>query len=245
VAAARVRGHTLLVLQGGGSVVELGADGKVRWQVSGLRNPLDAEVLPGDRLLVAEVNPGRVIERNRKGEILWEKPVSGFAIGVQRLQNGNTFVAARGQLFEADRSGKEVYTIPRPTQDVMTARKLRDGRIVCVTNQGMCLTLDRDGKELKSFHLASGVQVFGNEIQPRGGVLTPITYQNKVVEYDAEGKQVWEASVAQPGAATRLPNGHTLVASHQSPAKLIELDRAGKVVSETQIPDHPVRVYRR
>ena len=54
VAAVRTRGHTLLVLQGTNSVAELGADGKVRWQVDGLQGPMDAEVLPGDRLLVAE-----------------------------------------------------------------------------------------------------------------------------------------------------------------------------------------------
>ena len=53
-----------------------------------------------------------------------------------------------------------------------------------------------------------------------------------VTEYNTEGKSVWEATL--PGgvtSATRLSNGHTLVASSPS-GSVIELDRSGKAVWE-------------
>jgi len=89
------------------------------------------------------------------------------------------------------------------------------------------------------------VSNFGNELLPNGHVLIPLSWQNKVFEYDADGKVVWEASAVQPMAATRLPNGHTLVALQQWPPKLLELDREGKQVAETAATTYVNRVRRR
>jgi hypothetical protein len=73
----------------------------------------------------------------------------------------------------------------------------------------------------------------------------PQTWMNKVVEFDADGKAVWEASVPQPVSASRLANGHTLIASHQWPPKVLEVDRSGKVVWEYQPGSRPIRAKRR
>ena len=76
-ALERYHGYTLLVLANTNSVVELGTDRKVRWQLNGLLNPHDVQVLGPDRILVAEYNGQRVTERNRRGEVLWQKQVAG------------------------------------------------------------------------------------------------------------------------------------------------------------------------
>jgi HEAT repeat protein len=240
---ARHLGYTLMVQTQNNQVAELDPAGKVRWQLTGLAGPQDAEVLPGDRVLVAETAGGRVTERNLRGDVLWQKAVV-WPVGVQRLPGGRTFIAARGQLVEVDRSGREVFSQPQPTHDVLSARKLRDGRIVCVSNQGHCRVLDASGRELKRFNVP-GASSFANEVLPKGGVLVPSTWQNKVTEYDADGKVVWEASVVQPMSASRLPNGHTLVSVQQWPGKLIELDRAGKAVAETPTAVYTARARRR
>ena len=64
-----------------------------------------------------------------------------------------------------------------------------------------------------------------------GRVLVPQPNMHKVIEYDGDGKSVWEAAVQFPFSANRLPNGNTLVASPNS-GKVVELNRGGRVVWE-------------
>ena len=71
----------------------------------------------------------------------------------------------------------------------------------------------------------------GLDVLANGHVLLPQLWLNKVIEYDGDGRPVWEAAVPQPSAAVRLANGNTLVAS-QWPPKALEVDRGGKVVWE-------------
>ena len=61
----------------------------------------------------------------------------------------------------------------------------------------------------------------------------------------ADGKIVWEANVTQPQSASRLPNGHTLVATQSWPVKVVELDRQGKQVAETTAQTYVQRARKR
>jgi hypothetical protein len=76
-------------------------------------------------------------------------------------------------------------------------------------------------------------------------VLVCVAWAGKVTEYDPEGKVVWEVGVPQPMAACRLPGGTTLVAQQQWPAKVIEVDRAGKTVGELPTTLYTYRIRRR
>ncbi len=201
-------------------------------------------MLPGERVLIAEYNGRRVTERNHKGEILWQKALNTWPINAQRLPDGRTFIAARNLLLEVDRTGREVLSIARPASDVMNAWKTRAGQFVVVTNQGVCLRLDRTGKEVKQFRL-QGVASFGNDLLANGNVLIPLSWQNRVTEYDMDGKVVWDANVPQPLAATRLPNGNTLVVCQQWPPLIVELDRKGKKVAEIKSAMFASQVRRR
>ena len=162
----------------------------------------------------------------------------------ERLANGNTLIATQQQVLEVDRTGKEVFTYDRNFGDIMSAFKTRDGQYLLVSNQNSVIRVDHTGKEVKSFSVA-GVSNFGNELLPNGHVLIPLNWQNKVTEYDHDGKAVWEATVLRPMAVCRLPNGNTLVASQQWPAKMYEIDRTGKQVSETTLPSYVTRIRRR
>ena len=50
--------------------------------------------------------------------------------------------------MKVDRLGREVFTYNRPNNDIMTARKLRDGRIICLSSNSTCFQLDGTGKEV-------------------------------------------------------------------------------------------------
>jgi HEAT repeat protein len=243
----RYLGYTLLIQPNTSDIIELGADNKERLKMTGLRNPWDVQALPGDRYLIAEFNGQTVTERDAKGEIKWEKKVSGRnPTSAQRLANGHTFIVCQNQISECTRDGKDLYTIARPNSDILSARKLRNNEIVIISNQGMVQRLDAAGKELKSFRVPN-VWSMGNDILPNGNVLIAVQAPtNKVMEYDPDGKMIWECgAVMNPIATTRSPNGNTLIVSQQWPNKLVEVDKSGKQVSDLTLSGQTMRVHRR
>jgi hypothetical protein len=185
-----------------------------------------------------------VTERDFTGKVLWEKAgLPGNVVNVQRLPNGNTFIATVAGIVEVDRTGKEVYTINK-IPGVLAANKARDGSIWCLLNDGRCLRVDTTGKELKSIPTNQAASPGGIDLLPGGGVLIAVQGANKVIELDAEGKVVWEAGAPQVVGATRLPNGNVLAASYGT-ARVFEIDRKGKVVWEYTGNCNPFRARRR
>jgi len=187
--------------------------------------------VPGNRVLVAEWNGNRVTERDLKNNIIWKKQVRTNPANVQRLPNGNTFIATTngGGILEVDRAGKEVYSINAPPGNVLAAYRSPRGPIVCLMGNGQCVMMDTTGKQLKSFPCNGNGRVGGIDVLPNGCIL--IAGGNIVMEFDSEGRKRREWDTVNPTTPTGLPNGHVLVSS-QGNNRVIELDRAGKVVWE-------------
>jgi HEAT repeat protein len=225
-----------------GRVLELGPNGKPRWTVENIPWPLEVQVLAGNRLLLAEYYTQRVTERNFKGEVLWQKQLSERPLNVQRLANGNTFIATQNALTEVDRSGEKIAGVIHA--GILMAQKLRGGRIAFIDSKGMFSLLDSSGRELKSFHVGAAQSYCSFQILPNGNLLVPLNASNQVVEYDSQGKQVWKARVQRPTSVARLPNGHTL-ASCRDFQLVVELDRSGKEVWQYKSSGYPWRAYRR
>jgi hypothetical protein len=163
----------------------------------------------------------------------------------QRLPGGNTFIATQTRLFEVDRQGNQVFSYSRPTgEPFMKAMKLPNGEIAFVTYLHRFIRIDPSGKELQN--IPANVSTSGGRIDvlPGGRVLVPERTSNRVVEYDAEGKVIWQALFPEPVAAVRLPNGHTLVTSY-SLTRAVELDRAGQQVWEYRSNTRVTRAFRR
>jgi HEAT repeats/PQQ-like domain len=249
-------GRTLIVMRDGtatklteGRVLEVGRDGKVRWQIESLKNPVDAQWLPGGRVFICESTGRRLTERNTKGEILWEKTIpltgagAGLPVSAQRLTNGNTFIATRTGVLEIDRGGKEVWSYTSTTGTVYTARRARNGEVAIVTTAATCVRLDAKGKEISTIPVNRVLASGGIDVLANGNVLVPDYVQNKVLEYDAKGKVVWEAVLQRPASAVRLPNGHTLIACPLA-KHVVELDREGKEVWKCDLEGRPYKVYR-
>ena len=221
-------GYTLvIVFNWGGNhrVTELDAAGKPRWIIANLPNPVDAHILPANRVLIADYSDNRVTERNFKGDVLWEKKVSG-PVNAQRLPNGNTFIATMNSIMEVDRNGKEIMN---KNMSVWAARKYPNGQIAIVTREKRFIRLDATGKELHNVPVTVGIanSIGGVDFLPNGRVLTSLT--DSVAEYDLKGNIVWQAKVPRPDGVTRLANGNTLVACTGS-REVIELNRQGKAI---------------
>src|SRR5262249_28378043 len=156
------------------------------------------------RILVAEHDAGRVTERDLKGEIKWEYKTEE-PLAAQRLPNGNTFVVSRRQLVELDKDGKtEVFSYARPDGGLfMKAQKLRNGDIACVVQLGVThfVRLTPDGKDYREagrFPVMVSTSGGRIDVLPGGHVLVPELPNNRVVEYDAAGKEVRTLEVEQP-----------------------------------------------
>jgi hypothetical protein len=241
------RDFTLVVLLDEGDVLELDSKDQERFRMSNIAFPLDAQTLPGDRVLLAEHGGGRVTERARDGTILWEKAVDEPLVA-QRLDTGSTFIASKNAVMEVDREGKVGFSwAPRGGDQVMRAKKLPDGSTAIILhNTQRFLRLDAEGKEMDSFSFNVNVHTFGGRVDvlDDGNVLIPQMYMNKVVEYNSKGTVVREFNVSQPIVATRLPGGNTLITS-MNENRAVELDMAGKQVWEYKGKKRVTRVYRR
>jgi HEAT repeat protein len=253
----RLLGHTVLTVVGLGRgpgraaigrVIDVDAAGQVRWEVGGLRYPVDAQVLGPDRVLVVEYTDRTVSERTLGGETLWARTLDSYALSARRLPSGRTFIVTRSQVLETDREGRDEELVARPG-DIAGAVRLPNRRVVVVTTDGQCVFYDA-GREARSFALSGGtVQAtgFSFEVLPNGNVLVPHYPWDKVVEYDPEGRAVWEASVRSPGSAQRLPNGNTLVTSRfvGRAGSVLEVDREGQAVQEYRQDGRVLKAQRR
>lgn len=228
----------------GGQVWETARHGSPRWKVSGFLGAMDAQVLPSGNVLVAENSANRVTERAKDGSIKWEHRLPSNPIACQRLPNGNTFIASYNVVMEVDPQGKTIYSHNRgPAFYIFSAHKTKNGKIVCMTAQGLILELDaQSGKELRTINLGPNGGWCGVEALPTGRFLVATMNNHQVREIDDQGKTYWQANFQGVFRASRMPNGHTLVAS-MTTKKVAELDRNGQVRWEKTCEGRPWAVH--
>jgi hypothetical protein len=237
-------GLTLVPEMHANKVWECGADGKPLWEVGGLHCPIDAQVLPGGRLLVAELNGNRVTERDRKGAILWQKEVA-TPIACQRLPGGHTFIGTNSRVFVVTREGKEVssYT-PEPGFFIHSVQRQPTGHVVCVSMAGVLREVDATGRTVRSITLPARIGGWsGVEAAPGNRYLVVNNSAGEVLEVDAAGKTVWSHRLAGACYASRLRNGRTLIVSNN--AGLVEVDPTGKTVWSRPMTTSLWRAHRR
>lgn len=244
----RQLGYTLVTMMStkgsAGTVMEIGPDKKIRWQINGISYPLDAQIVGNDRVLVTEYLQRRVTERDFQGNILWSYSVN-LPIGAQRISHGRTFIATRNQLLILDRTNKEVWTHHLQVGTISAARWLPNGQMIVVNSAGMVYRLDSTGKQLSSFQAGRVYTLGGNiDVLPNGRILIPMYQVNKVAEYTPDGKVTWEANVQWPTSVVRLANGNVLVSCMQQ-QRIVELNRNGQEVWSFNTDGRPWRARRR
>lgn len=238
----RQLGLTLGIEWNTNRVWECGRDGKQRWLLT-VAGPMDAQVLPGNRVLIAEANEKCVRERDLKGAILWEHKVEGEPLNCQRLTNGNTFIGTRDSVLEVTREGKVVfhYKVEGGVYFHGVSR-VRNGHYVYITNGGLVVELDGAGKKVAAVQLTHEGSWGEVEVLPGGRYLVSNYGTGRVQEVNMAGKLLWECSVPGACGVTRLPGGNTLLACN---GKVVEVDRAGKAVWEHVSNGFVRRTHRR
>ena len=245
--SARNYGKTLVVLLDAGKVIMLDSSNNILWKIDGLQFPLDAQILTDETVLIAEHQGNKVTERNKKGEILWEKKIDG-PLAVQKLEDGSIFIASKSNVVFVDQKGKELSEFTPPNAEpIMKANIASNGDhcLVLSTLQGNAkfVRFDKNKKTVASYDIdvrTSGGKV---DILPNGNSLITEVYGNRVIEFNNEGKEVWQFECEQPVAAVRLPNGNTLITS-MTQMKALEIDPKGKEIWSYKSNTRVTRAFR-
>jgi hypothetical protein len=229
----------------------------------------DGYVLPGGNLLIAWDNEVKEFTPDKKVVFQYAKSADNNEIGcVERLAGGNTLITELGRkprLLEVDAAGKVVVEVPlEPETDnahmqTRMARKLPGGNYLVPHLLAFKVKeYTPAGKVTKEF--ATDLAELGGrgaENWPftairleNGNTLVDLTHGNKTVEFDADGKVVWQISnddlaekpFADPCGCQRLPNGNTVIASYAASQgiKAFEVTRDKKLVWKY---DGPHRVH--
>ena len=145
-------GNNLISYVGAGNVSEVSPEGKVVWQMKGLRSPGAARRLPNGNTLISENHGNRVIEVDREAKIVWAHGELNNPADFSVLPNGNVLLGIWGdkRAVEVDRGGKRVWTFDAG-KFVNSVARLPDGNTV-VTQEGNVVVVDRDGKVVREVY---------------------------------------------------------------------------------------------
>ena len=226
----------------------LGADGKVRWSYP--RGSRDGWVLPDGNVLLAvnrdnDFPGGGVVQVSADGkETVLFKGTRDEVNTCQPLPNGPVLLTEAGpkpRLLEIDRSGKILVEVALQAQTKDThlqsrmARKLKNGNyLVPQLLDKVVREYTPQGKIVWEAHTPNDppeAWPFTAIRLPDGHPLTTCTHANMVVEFDKDGKIVWQLTnadlpeplLADPCGAQRLPNGNTMITSYAAPKGKVRL----------------------
>ena len=203
-------------------------------------------------------NPTQKMVIVRDGKVVWsyEMPTNASdpAKTLQEfsdatlLSNGNVVFARKtgASVINSDKKILWNYDAPKGFE-VHVAQPIGLDRVMIVQNgipaKLMVINIIT-GKTEKEFELKTNgdpktvhTQFRRAQMTPAGTFLVAHHDQDKVVEYDANGKEIWSVAAAIPWDAVRLKNGNTLIASHNSFAR--EVNPKGETVWEFTQKDVP------
>jgi hypothetical protein len=236
----RLLGLTLGIEYNTGRVWECRPDGSLRWELRNLSGPMEAQVLPNGRVLIAESTKQLVSERDARGNIVWQLKTEGEPTGVQRLPNGHTFVSSYNKAAEYDQGGKQLYSIGLGSGS-NAIRKHRNGNVIFATD-GEIVELNTAGNRVRGIPLPRDGMWVGIQDLPGDRFMVANSSSGRVLELDKTGKVLWESTVPGACGVCRLTSGHTLVSTS---GRVVELNREGKAVWEFKSAGYVRRVHRR
>ena len=203
----------------GGAVVEVTRDNKVLFEYKGTQSEVNtSQRLANGNILLTEAgaNP-RLLELNRKGEIVVEFPI--------QCQNTNHHMESR----MARKLPNGNYLVP----------ELFDKVVREYTAKGEIVWEFKTPEHPKDAWPFTAIRI------PNGNTIVNLTHGNTVVEVNPSGEIVWQvtnddlpgAPLKDPCGAQWLPNGNIVVASYAAKGdalKLIEISRDKKIVWSRQ-----------
>lgn len=188
------------------------------------------------RTLICSQGRSTVVEIDATGKEIGKRsmPQPWSAVG---LPNGNRLIGLPSQpkVIEYDSEWKEVWSVDGLPGGVYGLDRSPDGTTVLACRDvAQVIEIKAGTKEKKVIYRnTAGGQPISVRRLESGNTLICLQGQNKVIEIDSTGKQVWESgNLVNPFSAQRLDNGNTLIAAMTNGAngQIVEVDTAGKQV---------------
>jgi hypothetical protein len=186
----------------------------------------------------------------REGKIVWQYAIPGREeLGdCTMLSNGNIVFSRRLGASEVTPEKKIVWNYEAPLgTEIHTAWPVGRDRVLIMQNGNpakLLLIEKASGKVVKEIVLATRDQKSPHgqfrhiRMTKAGTFLVAHMDLGKVVEYDAEGKEMWSVEAPSAWGAVRLKNGNTLISGNQR-GYVREVNREGKTVWEINKNDLP------
>jgi outer membrane protein assembly factor BamB len=238
-----------ILAAGDNRVMVLSPAGEVIWEYP-TKLTHDVWMLPSGNVLFADGDTITEVTREKK-VVFHYRPAQvegGGAYACQRLSDGKTFIGenSTGRLLEVDPDGKVVFALQTsPFQagqhhNMRVARKLGNGNyLVCHSGARLVKEYTATGKVVWEVKVP-GSLAFAALRTPKGHTL--VSCLDRLVEYDRNGKTVWECRANELEAAKArnltginlLPNGHIVAGCYRAYADgqgcgLLEITREKEV----------------
>jgi PQQ-like domain len=204
-------------------------------------------------------NPAQKMFIVRDGKVTWSYEISMYANDADKtlqefsdatmLSNGNIVFARKTGAGELTPDKKLIWNYEAPKGcEVHVCKPIGLGRAMIVQNghpAKLMIINIVTGKTEKEFELPVSsdpkspvhTQFRRAQMTKAGTFLVAHHDQEKVVEYDATGKEIWSVAAHIPWDAVRLHNGNTLISSHD--AYVREVNPKGETVWEFTQKDAP------
>ena len=232
-------GRLLVCDMGQQKVIEYDSAGVKTWEKQVGQAPWACFGMANGHRIAASYQDRTVVEFDDAGNEVWRmNDLPGGAMGVQRLDNGNTLLAIPDamQVIEVSPDKKIIWKAAldgRPTY----ARRLEDGRTLVSLQQHQKVVEVDDGGKV-AWELAIGGMSFSAERTSAGTTLICDLRTGEVREYDRAGTVVFQkAGFSNPYTVQRLASGNTLVVDRTG---VKELDPKGAIVKDLPM----MNVYR-
>jgi len=165
----------------------------------------------------------------REGKIVWQysMPIKTASGGNQEfddatlLANGNVIFSHMSGASMVGPDKKILWDYPAPPgTEIHSCQSIGKDRVLIMRNgnpaQAMIINT-ATGKVEKEIPVPTPVTSTHGQFRhirmtPAGTLLVPHLGENKVVEYDLNGKVLWSVAAKSPWQAVRLKNGNTLIA---------------------------------
>ena len=166
---------------------------------------MDARVLPGNRVLIAESTGKAVRERDiATGKVLWEQKFDEEPVNCERLADGTTWIGTRRNSVVVKRDNTVVASHVVSADTINSIRRSPRGHVVAITIGNQLVHADAAGKLVRKVELPKGGNYGDAEILPSGNYLATDQTNGRIVELEPQGgcgPQDRRAGGVRPGPA--------------------------------------------
>jgi HEAT repeat protein len=242
-----------------GRVWLCGCNGKPRWEVKSIGNPIYAGLMPDNAVLIGEQGrPMRAAVRDLEGKIQWQVDGGMFPLfGCNKVANGNVFLAFGSRAIEVNPSGEILHSwqnIQGGTDPHGCIVELGTSKVISVSTFGAAIKICDafNGQPIREIPKGSDKSARWKTTLLGAGHLLAVVHSSKsaalpssakpdsprgsglandeVLEFDTNGNIVWKSTLREAIApVARLGNDNTLILRSFG---LAEIDRAGRTVWE-------------